>query len=70
MPSFLTRLLRRTPPPRPLYALLLQQQQAGIAIQAIGPDLPLPEAKRMLAEAYQQIEQQEQAARQQQGGQP
>lgn len=53
---------------RPLYALLLQQQQTGTAVQAIGPNVPLADAKRMLLEALTMVEQQEQLAQQQQNG--
>lgn len=49
---------------RPLYALLLQQQPNGTAIQAIGPDVPMIDAKRMLLEALSAIERQEQAQQQ------
>jgi hypothetical protein len=61
--EFIKRLFR--PTPRPLYALLLQQQQTGIAIQAIGPDMSLADAERMLLEALATVEQRKQLAKQQ-----
>jgi hypothetical protein len=56
----LIKRLLRPKPARPLYALLLQQQQTGIVVQAIGPDVPLADAEQMLKEALASIEQQKQ----------
>lgn len=60
--GFIKALTQRKAPARPLYALLLQQQATGTAVQAIGPDVPLVDAKRMLLEALTMIEEQELAA--------
>lgn len=55
MISLIERLFRKSPP-RPLYALLLQQQQQGTVVQAVGPDVPLLAARRMLQEALGSID--------------
>lgn len=47
-------------PPRPHYALLLEQKERGTTIQIIGPGIPAVDAKRMLLEALSAIERQEQ----------
>lgn len=70
--KLLNKFFHRHPPTpeRPPYALLLQQQAEGTAISAIASTVPAADAKRMLIEAYQVIEQQELAALQQKGSQP
>lgn len=57
--------LKRPPPTRPPYALLIEQHERGVIVRRVGLDVPFPDAKQMLMEAYEAIERQE--AAQQQG---